>query len=183
MVSRGCEGGGPPCQPTSSGSEESSLLQRRAGKGAATWPLHIHGLPYSNGKGINSPADVVKNFNVSLSLYEPYGVERLSFFVNGQFGAPPLFVTEGDLVEVTITNALSSQGTTMHWHGIWQNETNEMDGVDAVTQCSFPPGTTFTYRFVAYPAGTHWYPSPDGVQYADGLSGPLIVEPKTPPDV
>ena len=74
-------------------------------------------------------------------------------------------------------------GTTMHWHGMWQNGTNEMDGVDAVTQCSFPPGTTFTYRFVAYPAGTHWYHSHDGVQYADGLSGPLIVMPKTPTNV
>ena len=32
----------------------------------------------------------------------------------------------------------------------------------------------------ATPAGTHWYHSHVGVQYGDGLFGPLIVDEQTP---
>jgi iron transport multicopper oxidase len=182
VVSSGdvCEDGRTECQLTSIGSEEGSLLQLSRGPKGATSCGQV--LPYSHGKCINSTADIVVKLTVSLGNFEPYTEERLSIFVNKTFAAPTIRATEGDLVEVQITNSFFSQGTTMHWHGMWQNGTNEMDGVDGVTQCSFPPGTTFTYRFVAYPAGTHWYHSHDGVQYADGLSGPLIVMPKSPPE-
>ena len=51
-----------------------------------------------------------------------------------------------------------------------------MDGVEGVTQCSIPPGITFTYKFKAYPAGTMWYHSHAGMQYADGSYGALIIQ-------
>ena len=51
-----------------------------------------------------------------------------------------------------------------------------MDGVERVSQAAIRPGDCFTYRFRAYPAGTHWYHSHTGVQYSDGLFGPLIIE-------
>ena len=38
------------------------------------------------------------------------------------------------------------------------------------------PGSEFVYEFKATPAGTHWYHSHVGVQYGNGLFGPLIVE-------
>jgi iron transport multicopper oxidase len=34
-----------------------------------------------------------------------------------------------------------------------------MDGVAMVSQCSTPPGGSFTQTFTANPAGVHWYHS------------------------
>ncbi len=50
-----------------------------------------------------------------------------------------------------------------------------------VSHVPIPPGQDFTYEFKATPAGTHWYHSHAGVQYSDGLFGPLIVDEATPP--
>src|SRR5262249_9626336 len=41
-------------------------------------------------------------------------------------------------------------------------------------------GSEFLYEFRAEPAGTHWYHSHVGVQYGNGLFGPLIVEERDP---
>ena len=42
------------------------------------------------------------------------------------------------------------------------------------------PGAEFVYEFRATPADTHWYHSHTGVQYGDGLFGPLLVDERTP---
>jgi CopA family copper-resistance protein len=41
------------------------------------------------------------------------------------------------------------------------------------------PGETFTYRFPVRQAGTYWYHSHSGMQEQTGLSGALILEPRT----
>jgi FtsP/CotA-like multicopper oxidase with cupredoxin domain len=56
-----------------------------------------------------------------------------------------------------------------------------MDGVDEVSRKPIPPGSTFVYELTATPAGTHWYHSHVGVQYGNGLIGPLVVDEVTPP--
>ena len=45
-----------------------------------------------------------------------------------------------------------------------------------VSQSAYKPGTTFRYKFKAEPPGTFWYHAHTGVQYANGLRGPLIVQ-------
>ena len=35
----------------------------------------------------------------------------------------------------------------MHWHGIFQNGTNWMDGTSGITQCPLPAGKSFLYNF------------------------------------
>jgi len=46
-----------------------------------------------------------------------------------------------------------------------------------VTQAPILPGQSFTYRFEAYPPGTHYYHSHmDAVQGARGIRGPLVIE-------
>jgi FtsP/CotA-like multicopper oxidase with cupredoxin domain len=70
--------------------------------------------------------------------------------------------------------------TIVHWHGMHQPGSWHMDGVEGVSGPAIPPGESFTYDFVATPAGTHWYHSHAGVQYSDGLFGPLIVEEAKP---
>merc|ERR1719258_157491 len=52
-----------------------------------------------------------------------------------------------------------------------------MDGAREVTQAGILPGDSFTYRFEAYPPGTHYYHSHmDAVQGARGIRGPLIIQ-------
>ena len=54
-----------------------------------------------------------------------------------------------------------------------------MDGVTPVSRPPIKSGDSFTYEFKAEPAGTHWYHSHTGLQYSEGLHGPLIIESKT----
>ncbi|KAL8952388.1 MAG: hypothetical protein Q9222_001697 [Ikaeria aurantiellina] len=77
--------------------------------------------------------------------------------------------------EITVTNRLAYNGTAVHWHGIRQLQSLEMDGVPGVTQCPIAPGDSFTYRFRATQYGTSWYHSHYSLQYADGLAGPLTI--------
>lgn len=103
---------------------------------------------------------------------------------NGQVPGPLIHVNEGDEVEVTVYN-LTTLNHTIHWHGIYQSNTWESDGVPHATQHPIEPGESFTYRFVADKAGSLWYHCHVNVSEHVGLRGmwgPLIVEPreKTP---
>ena len=69
-----------------------------------------------------------------------------------------------------------------HWHGINQYHSNQMDGTAYVNQCPISPGKSFMYNFsVPDQAGTFWYHSHYGVQYCDGLRGPLIIRDREDP--
>lgn len=70
---------------------------------------------------------------------------------------------------------LGNQSTSLHFHGLFQNGTNEMDGPVGVTQCDVPPGSTFTYNFTIDQPGTYWYHSHSRGQYPDGLRGQFVV--------
>ncbi|POM60997.1 Multicopper oxidase, partial [Phytophthora palmivora] len=80
----------------------------------------------------------------------------------------------GQEVEVRVTNELY-EPTCLHWHGMKQLGTQEMDGVSGITQCFIQPNTTAVYRFKPDKAGTFWWHSHHKTQYAFGLRGPLIV--------
>ena len=96
---------------------------------------------------------------------------------NGMVPGPLIRVTEGDKVKILVKNNLS-EPTTIHWHGI--QVPNNMDGIPDETQKPIQPGETFTYVFVAKPAGTYWYHShyDSDKQISVGLSGAFIIEPK-----
>lgn len=100
-----------------------------------------------------------------------------TWMYDGQYPGPEVRVTEGDRLVVTIENQLS-EGTTIHWHGI--PVPNDMDGVPGLTQDPIAPGETFTYDFVAEPAGSYIYHSHVGLQIDRGLIAPLIVEARSP---
>ncbi len=104
-----------------------------------------------------------------------------AYAYNGQVPGPELRVTEGDTVRVTVTNDLA-EPTTIHWHGV--EVPAPMDGVPRLSQEPIPPGGSFTYEFIATPAGTRWYHAhvDELVQQGDGLVGPLIIEPRRAPD-
>ena len=104
----------------------------------------------------------------------PDGREREIWSYNGQFPGPPIRVKEGETLRVKVINELSVP-TSIHWHGMHQPGTWQMDGVEEVSRPPVPSGSDFVYEFRATPAGTHWYHAHTGVQYGDGLLGPLIV--------
>ncbi|RLN95067.1 hypothetical protein BBJ28_00008963 [Nothophytophthora sp. Chile5] len=80
----------------------------------------------------------------------------------------------GQEVEVRVTNELDVP-TCLHWHGLKQLGTQEMDGTSGITQCHIDTNGTAVYRFTPDKAGTFWWHSHHGTQYAFGLRGPLIV--------
>ncbi|KAI4125444.1 MAG: hypothetical protein LQ338_004247 [Usnochroma carphineum] len=55
----------------------------------------------------------------------------------------------GPWVQITVKNQLKYNGTTIHWHGLRQFGSPEMDGVNGVTQCPISAGDSYTYRFRA----------------------------------
>ncbi|MCZ2075879.1 MAG: multicopper oxidase family protein [Bryobacterales bacterium] len=98
-----------------------------------------------------------------------------SWLYNGQFPGPEIRVREGDRLHIQVVNRLPAE-TTIHWHGI--PVPNPMDGVAGLTQQPIAPGGSFTYDFVATPAGSYLYHSHVGLQLDRGLIAPLIVEEK-----
>ncbi len=78
---------------------------------------------------------------------------------NRSYPGPWIQACWGDEVEITVKNHLKCNGTTVHWHGIRQLGSVEMDGVNGVTQCPIAPGHSFTYTFKALQYGSSWYHS------------------------
>jgi FtsP/CotA-like multicopper oxidase with cupredoxin domain len=109
----------------------------------------------------------------------PDGRVREVWGYNGQLPGPVIRAREGDTLRVNVINELGVP-TSVHWHGMHQPGTWRMDGVEDVSRPPIPAGSEFTYEFRATPAGTHWYHSHVGVQYGNGLFGPLVVEERTP---
>src|SRR5712692_9007688 len=103
-----------------------------------------------------------------------------AYTYNGRVPGPELRVIEGDTVRVTVKNELS-EPTTVHWHGV--DVPVAMDGVPDTSGPPIAPGGTFTYEFVASPAGTRWYHAhfDELNQQGGGLTGALVIEPRDQP--
>ena len=41
----------------------------------------------------------------------------------------------GDRIQVTIHNEMEHNGTSIHWHGLRQLNSNIQDGVNGITEC------------------------------------------------
>ncbi|KAE9369132.1 multicopper oxidase [Stipitochalara longipes BDJ] len=128
-----------------------------------------------------SAKTVTYNWEVDWVSVSPDGHERSAVGINGQWPCPSIAADVGDQVVVNVKNCLVNETTSIHFHGIFQHGSNQMDGPAMVTQCPIPPGETFTYDFTLKQTGTYWYHAHVGGQYLDGLRGPLIIhDPKAP---
>jgi len=78
----------------------------------------------------------------------PDGVERLMLVYNNSYPGPLITANWGDWVVVHVTNNLQNNGfftlwgianlsTSIHWHGIIQENNCANDGVPGVTQCNY----------------------------------------------
>ena len=95
-----------------------------------------------------SAATVTYDFDISWVYANPDGAAtRPVIGINGKWPLPPIIVTRGDRVIVNVKNSLGNETTSLHFHGLYQNGTNHMDGPTQVTQCGIPPGNSFVYNF------------------------------------
>ncbi|KAL1847420.1 hypothetical protein Plec18167_005191 [Paecilomyces lecythidis] len=107
----------------------------------------------------------------------PDGYPRTAMAVNGTIPGPTIFADWGDNVVVHVKNNLtvSQNGTSIHFHGIRQNYTNNMDGVVSITQCPTAPGESTTYQWKATQYGSSWYHSHFGLQAWQGIFGGIVI--------
>ena len=107
----------------------------------------------------------------------PDGVyERPMIGFNDTWPLPTLRVKKGDRVQLYLINGFDNLNTTLHFHGLFQNGTNQMDGPEMVTQCPIPPGETYLYNFTVDQVGTYWYHSHTAGQYGDGMRGVFVID-------
>ncbi|HWV58011.1 MAG TPA: multicopper oxidase domain-containing protein [Longimicrobiales bacterium] len=101
---------------------------------------------------------------------------------NRMIPGPTIRVQEGDRVRIVVENAMDEPHTT-HWHGLYVP--NNMDGVPGISMDPIQPGESFTYEFVANPAGTRLYHSHFNAmsQESAGLYGMFVIEERTTPEV
>jgi len=80
------------------------------------------------------------NWDVDWVSVSPDGLRRPAVGINGQWPCPRLNVNIGDRVVINVHNSLGNETTTVHFHGIFQTGSTEMDGPAMVTQCPIQPG-------------------------------------------
>jgi FtsP/CotA-like multicopper oxidase with cupredoxin domain len=85
-------------------------------------------------------ASVTYNWDIGWVSAAPDGFERPFIGINGQWPCPPIHVNVGDTIQINVQNSLVNETTAIHFHGIFQTGTNEMDGPAMVNQCPIPPG-------------------------------------------
>ena len=124
------------------------------------------------------PTGVIREYwlNVSEVAIAPDGYLKPTGLVfNNTYPGPVLEACWGDTIRVHVTNFIESEGSTIHWHGIRQLHTPQMDGVNGITQCPIANKDTFTYQFLAQQYGHTWYHSHYQTQYSDGVMGGLVI--------
>ena len=115
------------------------------------------------------------NFTIARGTLAPDGVSRPVILINGQFPGPTIEANWGDTISVTVNNQIDNEGTSLHWHGMLQSNTNDQDGVPGVTQCPIAPGQSYTYSFQASMYGSTWYHAHYSAQYTAGLYGAMVI--------
>lgn len=103
------------------------------------------------------------------------GPSRPCLMFNNKIPGPTLYANWGDYISVTITNKMSSNGTSVHWHGLRQLNSNTQDGVNGITECPLAPNDSKTYLFQATQFGMTWFHSHFSSQYGDGAVGQLVI--------
>lgn len=127
-----------------------------------------------------TPRGIVRHYNLTVAKSPlPINVDGMDFvggfMFNEHYPGPWIQACWGDTLSITVNvDPKFEMGTSIHWHGIRQWLSMQMDGVPGITQCPIAPGSSFTYTFKAMQYGSSWYHSHYSLQYADGLLGPMV---------
>lgn len=100
-----------------------------------------------------------------------------AFGYNGSTPGPVIVIRQGEWISLTVKNRLDKP-TALHVHGL--SKPNSQDGAPDIEPSTpkIMPGKSFTYRFLAWQAGTFFYHSTMEQQAAQGLIGAFIVLPR-----
>lgn len=104
--------------------------------------------------------------------------------INNQFPGPKIECSSGDTLIIKVRNQLQRE-ISIHWHGITQKRTSNMDGVPYLSHAPIAPNSTYEYNFKVHEqTGTYWYHAHTGLDF-EFVFGPLIIydNPKTWSDV
>ena len=143
------------------------LIDRRALLGGAAAGLGLAGLypawARSGTHGVAHGAaragfDTLSGERIALTIaptaFKVGGRTGHAVTVNGTLPAPLLRLREGQNLRVDVTNHLSDEDSSIHWHGLLLPF--QMDGVPGVSFPGIRPGETFTYEFPIRQSGTYW---------------------------
>jgi iron transport multicopper oxidase len=119
---------------------------------------------------------VTYDFNLTWVTANPDGLyDRKVVGINGHWPLPVIEVDKGDQLVVNMYNGLGDKNGSIHFHGMYQNTTNTMDGPSMITQCPVAPGSSITYNFTVNQNGTYWYHCHTDYCYPDGYRQALVV--------
>ena len=128
---------------------------------------------------LHPEAKVVEyRLTIGEKMLSPAGVAVAALAINGGSPGPVLRFREGDVARIVVTNALSDDSTSLHWHGLLVP--NIEDGVPVVTTPVIGPGKSRTFEFLVRQHGTYWYHSHTGHQEQRGVYGAIVIEPRAP---
>lgn len=101
---------------------------------------------------LTQAATITYNFNATWVTANPDGLQsRPVMGINGQWPVPRITANVGDRVIVNLQNQLGNATTSLHFHGLYQNGSTEMDGVVGASQCPVGIGELFVYNFTVRP--------------------------------
>ena len=87
-----------------------------------------------------------KTVSVIFTFFNVFVVFKKKF-IHSEVNPTFFKVCEGDTITVNVDNFLTgAEGTSIHWHGVYQHGSQHMDGVAMLTQCPIPAYTTFQYK-------------------------------------
>ncbi|KAI1360622.1 laccase [Xylaria arbuscula] len=129
---------------------------------------------------LSTPPGVSRSYSWVLEEFTNWSapdgsIKDSAMLINGMYPGPTITADWGDTVTVTVTNNLTYNGTSIHWHGLRQLGANLQDGTNGITDCPIPPGGSKTYTFRLTQYGTTWYHSHFASQYANGIFGAIQI--------
>lgn len=111
--------------------------------------MHIsNGILFLALAGDTWAASLTYDWDITWVSAAPDGFTRPVIGVNGVWPCPMIVATAGDTITINLNNKLGNETTGLHFHGMTQYGSNDMDGPVAATQCSIPPGSSVQYSFV-----------------------------------
>lgn len=99
---------------------------------------------------------------------------RRAIGVSNQWPIPQVYASLGDTLVIHAFNGLENV-TSLHFHGLFQNNTNYYDGAMGVTDCGISPGYSMTYKMEIKQTGSYWIHGHHAGQYPDGFRTALIL--------
>lgn len=87
------------------------------------------------------------DWNITWVIASPDGFTRPVIGINDAWPCPLVEANVGDIVTINVNNKLGNETTGLHFHGINQISTNNMDGAVGVNQCPLPPDYKVQYLF------------------------------------